>query len=152
MRNAGVILREARSDKGYVWAASTLAESNENSLQLCSDARKGDSTPCPGTECFGDNGSMRKRIVGSSQLGGRPKTREEWLNLEQIATIEVTSEESNFPIESVFHSEDGTGWRASQKGVQEIRIIFDQPITLRRIQVHFLESELERTQEFSIRW
>ena len=90
--------------------------------------------------------------MGSSRLGERPQTRDGWLDLEQIATIEVTSEEPNFPIESAFSSEDGTGWRASDKGVQEIRIIFDQPITLRRIQLHFLEAELERTQEFSIRW
>jgi len=95
---------------------------------------------------------MRKRIVGSSRVGERPQTREGWLDLEQIATIEVTSEEPNFPIESAFSSEDGTGWRASHEGVQEIRIIFDQPITLRRIQLHFLEAELERSQEFSIRW
>ena len=85
-------------------------------------------------------------------MSGRQKTGQAWLDLEQIATIEVTSEEPNFPVESVFSSEDGVGWRASQKGVQQIRIIFDQPVTLRRIQLHFLEPELERTQEFSVRW
>src|SRR5579859_6159290 len=111
-----------------------------------------DGTARPASDSFGDNGSMRKRIVGSSRVGERPQTREGWLDLEQIATIEVTSEEPNFPIESAFSSEDGTGWRASHEGVQEIRIIFDQPITIRRIQLHFLEAELERTQEFSIRW
>jgi hypothetical protein len=95
---------------------------------------------------------MRKRIVGPSRASGRQKTGQIWLDLEQIATIEVTSEEPNFPVESVFGSEDGVGWRASQKGVQQIRIIFDQPVTLRRIQLHFLEPELERTQEFSVRW
>jgi hypothetical protein len=95
---------------------------------------------------------MRKRIVRQSRVSGRPKTGQGWLDLEEIATIEVTSEEPNFPIESVFNSEDGVGWRASQKGLQQIRIIFDQPITLRRIQLHFLEPELERTQEFSVRW
>ena len=95
---------------------------------------------------------MRKRIVGSSRVGERPQSREGWLDLDQIATIEVTSEDSNFPIESAFSSEDGTGWRASQTGTQEIRIIFDQPISLRRIQLRFLEPELERTHEFSIRW
>ena len=95
---------------------------------------------------------MRKRIVGPSRVSGRPQTRQGWLDLEQIATIEVTSEEPNFPIDSVFNSVDGVGWRASQKGLQHVRIIFDQPVTLRRIQLHFVEPELERTQEFSIRW
>jgi hypothetical protein len=95
---------------------------------------------------------MRKRIVGSGRVGEQQQTRERWLDLEQIATIEVTSEESNFPIDSAFSSEDGPGWRASHKGIQEIRILFDQPITLHRIQLNFLEPELERTQEFSIRW
>ena len=95
---------------------------------------------------------MRKRIVGPSRVSGRPQTRQGWLDLEQIATIEVTSEEPNFPIDSVFNSVDGVGWRASQKGLQHVRIIFDQPVTLRRIQLHFVQPELERTQEFSIRW
>ncbi len=87
-----------------------------------------------------------------SRVGGRPQTGQAWLDLEQIATIEVTSEERYFPIDSVFSSEDGPGWRASQKGVQQIRIIFDQPISVRHIQLHFLEPEVERTQEFSVRW
>ena len=95
---------------------------------------------------------MRKRIVGPKPATGQQKTGQAWLDLEQIATIEVTSEEPNFPVESVFSSEDGTGWRASQKGLQQIRIIFDQPVTLRRIQLQFLEPDLERTQEFSVRW
>src|SRR5205823_3744307 len=82
----------------------------------------------------------------------RPQTGQGWLDLEQIATVEVTSEEPHFPIESVFSSEDGPGWRAFQKGLQQIRIIFDQPLSVRRIQLHFLEPEPERTQEFSIQW
>ena len=95
---------------------------------------------------------MRKRIADPSQPGGRPQTGRGWLNLEQIATVEVTSEDPNFPIESVFSSDDGPGWRASEKGPQEVRIIFDQPISLRRIQLSFMESELERAQEFVVRW
>jgi hypothetical protein len=85
-------------------------------------------------------------------VSGRPQTGQGWLDLEQFATVEVTSEEPHFPIESVFSSEDGPGWRASQKGVQHIRIIFDQPTSVRRIQLCFLEPDLERTQEVSIRW
>ena len=95
---------------------------------------------------------MRKRIVGPGRVSGRSAPAQGWLDLEQIATIEVTSEEPHFPIESVFGSADGPGWRASQNGAQQIRIIFDQPTILRRIHLLFLEPELERTQEFSVRW
>jgi hypothetical protein len=49
---------------------------------------------------------MRKRIPGPSQVRGQPQTGQGWLDLEQIATIELTSEEPDFPIESVFNSED----------------------------------------------
>jgi hypothetical protein len=101
---------------------------------------------------FEENKSMRKRILGPSQVSGRPQKGQGWLDLEQIATNEVTSEEPDFPIESVFNLEDRGGWRAYQQGLQQIRIIFDQPITVRRIQLHFLEPEVERTQEFSVRW
>ena len=95
---------------------------------------------------------MRKRIVGPARTSGQTQSKQAWLGLEQIATVEVTSEDPDFPIESVFSSTHGPGWRASQGGVQQIRIIFDQPLTVHRIQLRFLERELERTQEFTIRW
>lgn len=68
-----------------------------------------------------------------------------------MATVEVTSEDPNFPIESVF-SADGPGWRASQKGEQQVRLIFDQPVSVRRIELRFLEPEHERMQEFTLQW
>ena len=95
---------------------------------------------------------MRKRILGTNPTHGRENPDRGWLDLKQIATVEVTSEDSGFPIDSVFRSDNGPGWRASQKGEQQIRIIFDQPSTVHRIQLCFLEPELERTQEFTIRW
>ena len=66
--------------------------------------------------------------------------------------MEVTSEDASFPIESVFGSKDGPGWRASQPGEQQIRIIFDQPVSLHRMQLRFDEANSERTQEFVLRW
>jgi len=69
---------------------------------------------------------MRKRIAATSRPYGQSKTNRGWLDLEQIATVEVTSEDPNFLIESVFTSKDGPGWRASGRGEQQIRIIFDQ--------------------------
>jgi hypothetical protein len=44
---------------------------------------------------------MRKRILGPGQVSGRLQSGQAWLDLEHIATIEVTSEEPIFPIESV---------------------------------------------------
>ena len=100
---------------------------------------------------LGDNRNMRKRIL-SSQNRTRGRAEPGWLDLEKIASVEVTSEDPHFPIESVFNSEDGPGWRASQKGAQQIRIIFDQPLSVHRIQLRFLEPELERMQEFRVGW
>jgi hypothetical protein len=95
---------------------------------------------------------MRKRIAGRShQQSGDPPDRG-WLDLEQIAAIEVTSEDPNFPIECALASKDGPGWRASEGGQQQIRIIFDEPVSLHRIHLRFHEAEFERTQEFTLRW
>ena len=95
---------------------------------------------------------MRKRIVAAhrADAGGEPVHG--WLNLEELATVEVTSEDPSFPVESALGSGVGAGWRASQKGSQPIRIIFDEPARLRRMQLRFHEAENERTQEFTIRW
>jgi hypothetical protein len=45
---------------------------------------------------------MRKRIVGPSVIPGEAGTvNDTWLDLEQIATVEVTSEGPDFPVEAV---------------------------------------------------
>jgi uncharacterized protein (DUF736 family) len=95
---------------------------------------------------------MRKRIVGLHHARPDDESDQGWLDLEQIATVEVTSEDPGFPIESALGSKDGRGWRASQGGEQLIRIVFDQPVSLHRIQLRFHETESERTQEFTLRW
>jgi hypothetical protein len=82
--------------------------------------------------------------AGSDQVG--------WLDLDQIATVEVTSEDPNFPIESALVLDGGTGWRASEKGAQLIRIVFDEPTAIHRMELRFQEPAIARTQEFSLRW
>jgi hypothetical protein len=66
--------------------------------------------------------------------------------------VEVTSEDASSPIEYALGSQRGSGWRASQGGEQQIRIIFDKPVSLHRIELRFHEAECERTQEFVLRW
>jgi hypothetical protein len=74
------------------------------------------------------------------------------LDLERIATVEITSESPEYPVESAFIPEGGSGWRAAQPGKQTIRLIFDRPLSLERIFLRFDEKEQQRTQEFVLRW
>jgi len=95
---------------------------------------------------------MRKRIIGAGTAQSAVESDGGWFNLSEIATVEVTSEDNCFPIETVFSSDGGPGWRASRVGEQLIRIVFDEPLALRRIRLRFHESEWVRTQEFTLRW
>ena len=94
---------------------------------------------------------MRKKILKTSNAKATSESGTEWLELAQFATVEVTSEDPRFPIESVF-SNQNAGWRAGEPGDQQIRLIFDEPVSVGRIQVRFDEPATERTQEFTLRW
>src|SRR4051812_14538118 len=95
---------------------------------------------------------MRKRTTESHSAKPSQESAQGWLDLEQLVTVEVTSEDPSFPIESAVGAKDGLGWRASEPGEQQIRIIFDEPVSLHHIQLRFQEVEFERTQEFALRW
>ena len=92
---------------------------------------------------------MRKRVVTTPAAvrgqGG------EWLDLEHVATVEVTSEDHDFPVESSLSIEPRQGWRAAEPGAQTIRLLFDEPQEIRCISLVFEEDEVNRTQEFVLR-
>ena len=92
---------------------------------------------------------MRKRIVDRRASEFFPDSGQGWLDLQQLATVEVTSEDPHFPIDAVFGSDRDAVWRASQGGEQLIRVIFDQPVSIRRIQLYFREPDLERTRGYA---
>lgn len=95
---------------------------------------------------------MRKRIIGQADKVP-DRSALQWLSLEELAEVEVTSEDPGFQIESAFTLEgEGRGWRAAEPGEQRVRIIFDAPTTVRLIQLQFVENETARTQEFVLRW
>jgi hypothetical protein len=94
---------------------------------------------------------MRKRITAHIQKDAS-HARLNWLNLEECAEVEVSSEEANYPIESALIRDESAGWRASGPGEQTIRLHFDHPQNVRRIWLSFLEADNERTQEYVIRW
>jgi hypothetical protein len=99
----------------------------------------------------GDNEGMRKRIVDSAPLCPDPTGHQEWLRLQELAEVEVTSEDSGHPIESAFTFGQEAGWYAASPGKQSIRLIFDQPQSIKRIYLRFNEPEVARTQEFALR-
>ena len=96
--------------------------------------------------------AVRKTVVDAAGDRQERRPEQEWLDLAEVARVEVTSEEPRFPIEAALVAEKRPGWRAAQRGLQSIRIIFDQPTRLRRIRLEFSEVEMARTQEFTLRW
>ena len=84
---------------------------------------------------------MRKRIVTRTPATVQAR-REGWLDLEHAATVEVASEDKDFPIESSLSIEPTQGWRAAEPGAQTIRLLFDQPQELKRISLVFEEDEI----------
>ena len=94
---------------------------------------------------------MRKRITTQDQKVGSD-AKVNWLNLDECAEVEVTSEDANYPIESALTHEESTGWRASEPGKQTIRLHFDHPQNLQRIWLNFLETNNDRTQEYVLCW
>lgn len=94
---------------------------------------------------------MRKRVINT----GRSDTSQgesKWLNLEELAEVEVSSEDPERPIECALIENFSGGWRASAPGAQTIRLRFTEPLRIQRIRLLFVESEKERTQEYLLRW
>ena len=94
---------------------------------------------------------MRKRII-------TPVPREsagaaqDWLAVETLARVEITSEDPAHPVESALVPGAAGGWRAAEPGKQTVRLIFDRPQNLDRVLLIFEEREVQRTQEFVLRW
>lgn len=96
--------------------------------------------------------AMRKRLITPIRHTGSSPDRD-WLHLDRVAAVvEVSSEDSAHPIEGALVQQDQRGWRASEVGLQTVRLFFDKPQDLERIQLVFEERETERTQEFVLRW
>jgi hypothetical protein len=98
---------------------------------------------------------MRKEIVGHSTTAERSERKTEWLDLDSIAHVQLTSEDPAFPIENALSTNperNELGWRATTPGPQTITLSFDAPQHIRRIFLHFIERKTERAQEFVLRY
>ena len=93
---------------------------------------------------------MRETILGHASQPATSSSNE-WLGVEAIAGIGVTSEAEDAPIENVLYPDREAGWRAGEPGSQIIQITFGGPTNIRHIQLLFRESQFARTQEFTQR-
>ena len=94
---------------------------------------------------------MLKRTIDQNSQDSS-LSNQHWLNAEVLAEVEVTSEDTSYPIESGLLPGTAAGWRAAQPGPQTVRLVFNQPQAIKRLRLEFDETELERTQQFVLRW
>jgi hypothetical protein len=92
---------------------------------------------------------MRKSILPLKVDDAIPSS-DRWLNLEELASAEITSEDPLYPFENALHGAGRSGWRAGAPGPQVIRLTFDKPQSIRRIRLEFRENGPERVQEFAL--
>ncbi len=93
---------------------------------------------------------IKRLIAGVNQAG--TEAIDDWLELRDLADVEISSEHPEHPIESALLPGPGVGWRAAEPGEQTIRLLFARPLRLRRIRLEFVETRAERTQEYVLRW
>lgn len=94
---------------------------------------------------------MRKRIISGDARDNSPSDQQ-WLNLEALADVEVSSEDAAHSIESALIPGAGSSWRAEKPGEQAIRLLFHEPQSIKRVRLVFEEHDLARTQQFVLRW
>jgi hypothetical protein len=94
---------------------------------------------------------MRTRLISAISIE-RVAVDRGRLDLAKLGMVEITSEDEGYPIEHALELDETRGWRAAEPGPQIIRILFDHPQKLKRIWLVFEETEIQRTQEFVLRW
>ena len=79
---------------------------------------------------------MRKRVHVQAA-----STEPNWLRVEELAEVSVSSEDANRPIEFALVPGAGSGFRAATPGEQSVLIRFDEPQPTGLIQLRFDEAE-----------
>ena len=95
---------------------------------------------------------MRKTLINQPTTENTTPSDLDYLDLENLAQVEISSETHEHPIESALMEGSESGWQAACSGEQTIRLIFDQPHVIKHISLQFDEREQSRTQEFVLLW
>ncbi len=93
---------------------------------------------------------MKKQIMAEAD-GNATAAHEPWLDLDACASVKLTSENHEHPIESALYDGAGKGWVAGSAGPQTIWLHFDHPQRIRDVYLRF-ERATPVTQEFALSW
>jgi hypothetical protein len=94
---------------------------------------------------------LRKKILTTHPITQGRRAAEK--DVAAIATVHVTSEDPDHPIDHVFDGQRGVGasrWIAAQSGEQTLILVFDAPQTIRKVLVEIEEPDISRTQELDV--
>lgn len=94
---------------------------------------------------------LRKYILQEHPIPVTPGPEEK--DIATLATVYVTSETTDAPIDHAFDHQRGPGgsrWVAGDEGEQQIVLVFDTPQTIRTIRLEIEEREVSRTQELHL--
>jgi hypothetical protein len=94
---------------------------------------------------------LRKELIQKRSATSGPFEGE--LPIASVATVQVTSEQADHPIDHVFDDRRGPGgsrWIAEEPGQQTVILVFDSPQTIRRVGVEVEELGVQRTQALSV--
>lgn len=94
---------------------------------------------------------LRTKIVKDAQPSPAPSS--ESIDIVSRATVLLTSESPDHPIDNAFDSSRGPGgsrWVAGEPGDQALVLAFDTPQAIRKLSLEVEENEVGRTQELQL--
>jgi F5/8 type C domain-containing protein len=95
---------------------------------------------------------VRKRIV-TTTCASAVERNEDALDIPELATILLTSEDPDHPIDHIFNKQQNPGgrrWIAADPGEQYLILDFDKPQNLRLIVLEIEEPERNRSQDLTL--
>ena len=94
---------------------------------------------------------LRKQIIKAQEEPSTPTPGA--IDIAAVATVLVTSEAPEHPIDHAFDGSRGPGgtrWIAGEPGEQTLTLAFDAPQAIRRVALEVEEPEVARTQELQL--
>src|SRR5947209_15045608 len=94
---------------------------------------------------------LRKQIIGVPPAITAPSVGR--IDVAAVATVLVTSEDPEHPVDHAFDAHPGPGgtrWLAGEPGEQTMTLAFDAPQAIRRLVLEIEEREVARSQELQL--